>query len=490
MSDRFPEQMLQAGDNNLDPIADAKLNFYVTTTTTRKDTYSDDAKTVPNLNPVVADAAGRFGDIFMDTDVPYKVVYTDAADVVIQTFDPYDPVRATNVVETPVTTKSSNFSVLESERGHLYEIDASAGSINATLLQASVAANNFEIGFKKVDSSANAVTVDGFGAETIDDETEQVLANKDEVIVLVCDGTRHLIKSDNRSVTAALPRDYVSNIVFANNSIDPNHDIDIPAHETRDSADGVNIENATDLTKQADAAWSPGSNQGGLSSSLTLAADTTYYIFDVIINAAADVGFDTDPDAANLIADHSATAYRQIGSFRTKAASANIIEDRFMTVTTHGKRFDFNTEATTSGTAFDFDGIDPDVRRMTLQFQGVSLDASDDILVQIGDSGGLEVAGYNSTSVQTSGAAGGGATNTTGFAITLGTGTAVFSGHMVLTKMSGNLWISSHSGKLSTTLMVGGGGDKTLSDVLDRVRITRAGASNFDAGSVSILAED
>lgn len=66
-----------------------KLNFYLSGTTTRQNTYSDSGLTVPNANPVVADANGRFGPIWL-SDVEYKCVLTDANGTVINTSDPCD----------------------------------------------------------------------------------------------------------------------------------------------------------------------------------------------------------------------------------------------------------------------------------------------------------------------------------------------------------------------------------------------------------------
>lgn len=68
-------------------IPGAKLNFYETGTSTPLDTYSDDGLTTANANPVVADSAGRFGDMFLKAQ-DYKVVYTTADDVTIVTQDP------------------------------------------------------------------------------------------------------------------------------------------------------------------------------------------------------------------------------------------------------------------------------------------------------------------------------------------------------------------------------------------------------------------
>lgn len=69
------------------PYPGAKLNFYIASTSTRLDTFSDAALTVPNANPVVADGNGTFGPIYLQSRL-YKVVLTTSADVQIFTADP------------------------------------------------------------------------------------------------------------------------------------------------------------------------------------------------------------------------------------------------------------------------------------------------------------------------------------------------------------------------------------------------------------------
>ncbi len=78
------------------------------------------------------------------------------------------------------------------------------------------------------------------------------------------------------------------------------------------------------LIKRIDASWVTGTNQGGLSSSLTVANTTWYHVFAIKVAGVDDVGFDTSFTAANLIADHSATAYRYLWSVLTDG-SANIV---------------------------------------------------------------------------------------------------------------------------------------------------------------------
>jgi len=76
-------------DGNGAPYAAAKATFYLTGTTTPQNTYSDAGLSSANTNPVVADANGRFPDIYLSA-ARYKVVLTTSADVAIDTLDPVD----------------------------------------------------------------------------------------------------------------------------------------------------------------------------------------------------------------------------------------------------------------------------------------------------------------------------------------------------------------------------------------------------------------
>jgi hypothetical protein len=147
--------------------------------------------------------------------------------------------------------------------------------------------------------------------------------------------------------------------------------------------------------------------------------------------------------------------------------------------------------ATTTGTSFDFTGIPSWVKRVTIICNEVSTNGASPLLFQIGDSGGIENTGYVSTTQYLTGGSGSGSTSSTaGFVNAVGDGATVVSGHMVITNISSNLWISSNTFKGSPTYCYFGGGSKTLSATLDRVRITTVnGTDAFDAGSVNILYE-
>lgn len=147
-------------------------------------------------------------------------------------------------------------------------------------------------------------------------------------------------------------------------------------------------------------------------------------------------------------------------------------------------------QVTTSGTQFDFTGIPAGVKKITIIFDNTSLTAADNILVQIGDAGGIESSGYVSTSgVITNGASSTTTTSTSGYVLFANTNARAIYGHMTLTNVAGNTWDSSHVARNETTQVTIGGGGKSLSDTLTQIRITRTGTDTFDGGQVNIMYE-
>ena len=73
-------------DGNGDPYAGGKLYAYIAGTTTAQDTYSDSALTTANTNPIILDADGRLGAVYLSA-TGYKFQLDDANDVTIFTAD-------------------------------------------------------------------------------------------------------------------------------------------------------------------------------------------------------------------------------------------------------------------------------------------------------------------------------------------------------------------------------------------------------------------
>ena len=143
--------------------------------------------------------------------------------------------------------------------------------------------------------------------------------------------------------------------------------------------------------------------------------------------------------------------------------------------------------ASTSGTSIDFTGIPSWVKRITVMFSGVSTNGTSNILVQLGDSGGIENTGYLSTCFDSVFAS-----STAGFIVSVSSAAVnTRSGNLIICLVGSNLFTS--SGVVGRTDSATGGynsGNKTLSDTLDRVRITTVnGTDTFDAGSINIMYE-
>ncbi len=146
----------------------------------------------------------------------------------------------------------------------------------------------------------------------------------------------------------------------------------------------------------------------------------------------------------------------------------------------------------TSGTNIDFTGIPSSAKRITVLFNEVSLNSTSNLLIQLGTgSTTYTTTGYVSTSNdfnQTNATFGTSATS--GMVMLVAVAAATFSGHMILTLVSGNTWIQSHTGKISTTTVTTGGGSIALAAALTAVRITTvSGTDTFDNGSINILYE-
>ena len=146
------------------------------------------------------------------------------------------------------------------------------------------------------------------------------------------------------------------------------------------------------------------------------------------------------------------------------------------------------TAVTASGTSVNFTGIPSTAKRITVMFAGVSTNGTG-IRIQLGDSGGIENTGYVGDSVKFESAN----THTalsSGFDLNLASASTAISGLFVLATLGSNLWVI--NGTVGSNLAIANiiGGTKTLSDVLDRVRITTVnGTDTFDAGSINILYE-
>lgn len=150
--------------------------------------------------------------------------------------------------------------------------------------------------------------------------------------------------------------------------------------------------------------------------------------------------------------------------------------------------------ASTSGTSIDFTGIPSGTKIVKIMFVGVSTNGNSDIIVQIGDSGGIEPSGYLGSSATTAnGAATAAANYTSGFGVIASNAVAVIHGAITISIMNSATFTvvaSGVFGRSDNTGTIHTGGSKSTSAELDRIRITTVGGTDtFDAGSINISYE-
>jgi hypothetical protein len=147
--------------------------------------------------------------------------------------------------------------------------------------------------------------------------------------------------------------------------------------------------------------------------------------------------------------------------------------------------------SSTSGTNIDFTSIPSWVKRITVMFNGVSTNGANNYQLQLGTSGGFVTSGYAGSASYISGVTSTNSLFTLGLGVLSGGATNVFSGHLIFTNISGNIWIgSSNLANSATASMFFSGTTITLGGTLDRLRITTTGGTDtFDAGSINILYE-
>jgi hypothetical protein len=153
-----------------------------------------------------------------------------------------------------------------------------------------------------------------------------------------------------------------------------------------------------------------------------------------------------------------------------------------------------SSSSTGSGSSVNFTGIPAAVDLIVLTFDGVQQSAANTIgMVQIGDSGGIENAGYSGRGWALAGSTAGysSSVNSDGFRLTDANNWDAsngLSGVVTLRRLTGNVWsVEANLTSPSNLAVFGAVGLKTLSAELDRVTVTFSAAGPaFNGGTVYI----
>lgn len=147
------------------PIPGGLLFFYSSGTSNPLNTYADSALTIPNPNPVQADAGGQFPNIFMQA-AAYKVVLTDSLLNQIWTADPVTGIGGGGAGSVGLRTVTGNATVLASDQ--VLEVDASLGPVTITYpLGLGNTQQVQPVTIVKIDNTANNVSIVDSGSATV-----------------------------------------------------------------------------------------------------------------------------------------------------------------------------------------------------------------------------------------------------------------------------------------------------------------------------------
>jgi len=148
------------------------------------------------------------------------------------------------------------------------------------------------------------------------------------------------------------------------------------------------------------------------------------------------------------------------------------------------------TAVTASGTSVDFNSIPAGVKRITVMFNGLSLNSTSTLRFRLGTGGAAETSGYLGTAINTSGSPTV-QSFTAGFDMYGGmTAATAAYGAITFSLIGSNAWVA--NGIIATSLVGANSisGTKTLAGTLDMVRITTvSGTDTFDAGTINIMWE-
>lgn len=117
-----------------------------------------------------------------------------------------------------------------------------------------------------------------------------------------------------------LPTNYIGGLICSNNGTDPDADVDVAVGSCRDNTDAINMRLSSSITKQLDAAWAVGTNQGGLDTG-SIASDTLYAVWLIMRSdtGVVDVLFSTSFTAPTMPTNYDYK--RLIGAVKTDASS-------------------------------------------------------------------------------------------------------------------------------------------------------------------------
>jgi hypothetical protein len=146
------------------------------------------------------------------------------------------------------------------------------------------------------------------------------------------------------------------------------------------------------------------------------------------------------------------------------------------------------TAQSASGTTLTFSSLPAGLNRIVFMFAGFSTNGTSDLLLQLGDSGGLETSGYASISTVVNSSSIGHVSSTAGIIVQNDSAGNAHHGQVTFHRFNANQWAA--DGVINRTangITWVAGTTVNLSAVCDRIAVTTvSGSDTLDAGSVNI----
>lgn len=473
-------------DANGAPMVSGTLSTYLATTTTPQATYTDSTGGSSNPTTITLNSRGETpNEVWLAAGVSYKFILKDSAGSTVWTVDNVSGVNDVTAqlgsewvasALTPTFVSTTSFTLTGDQRttfhvGRRLKTTNSGGTIYSTVTAVSFASSTTVTVANDSGTLDSGLSAVSYGV---------VSANNPSV-------SPDTVHRKGTAVASAATLDIWSiagDYVHVTGSTGPITSLGTAPYAGAERV--VIFDSTPTITHNATTLQLPGGANivAAAGDRMTVRADTTANMvvtsyFTAATGAYLNINSATEDTAPALGTDFVLT-YDVSTTSHKKVLLGRI-----------GAGVSGTEQASTSGTAIDFTGIPSWATQIVIQFVGVSTNGTSNLLVQIGDSGGIENSGYLG-SVSTISTAVTTTNQTTGYGVTeTVTAAAILHGTVTLTleDPANFTWVATVSiGNSNSSTTHSGAGAKSTSAALDRVRITTVtGADTFDAGAINLL---
>jgi len=189
-----PNPIFHADDLTGNPLSGGKVFFYYAGTSTKAVTWTDSSGTSQNTNPVILNSRGEAQIWMVGT---YKIILSPPTDSdpptsPIWTVDNFT--AGASQILTVTRPIGTNYTTTPADNSTMLLVDASTGAIAIQLLLPASAGNGYNVTIKKIDSSANLVTVTVSGGADIDAADSYILQSQ-ESAAFITNGIQYFIET-------------------------------------------------------------------------------------------------------------------------------------------------------------------------------------------------------------------------------------------------------------------------------------------------------